>query len=380
MTLSFPINDKYFHEWVSQTIVFNLDISFCSENNLVVISNLCLGKRSVVFKMDWQLILLIPLLQSWTFSKSYNVFFIFCNIWNSFLSFFAPDHSPDSRMIFILLTIPILLHRFQRRIVQMMPLLENRYQVAPVCHEASPHSQRIARFRHEGVPRDRIQVEFSSVALQKVSSGLPIARTSQYQFSTFEKTMHGYHHILSNLLMRLFPSIAHDNSGWKFRVSPIPPLSQQLYSRVLFSMNSLPRAYWSRRWYVRRRPWYKIHHWSRFCCDSFFSWMLWDRFVIFSEHTVELKWLKLNKHSKWFHKRVIFPWLGFQQVGFLVLMCWIWSSRLIRLNNQWSATCWSWKNIIVGLLPYKIILINASLTPSIADDLDQCFVVLKHTQ
>ena len=34
----------------------------------------------------------------------------------------------------------------------------------------------------------------------------------------------------------------------------------------------------------------------------------WDRFAIVSEHTVELKWLILNKHNKWFHSsRVKFP-------------------------------------------------------------------------
>ena len=43
---------------------------------------------------------------------------------------------------------------------------------------------------------------------------------------------------------------------------------------ILTSITSLPRAYWSRGRYVRRRPCNKIHHWSRFCCDSFFSWIL----------------------------------------------------------------------------------------------------------
>ena len=62
------------------------------------------------------------------------------NIWNSLLSFSHLIIHTDSRMILILLTIPFLIHRFQWRIVEAMPLLENRYRVAPVCHEVFPHS------------------------------------------------------------------------------------------------------------------------------------------------------------------------------------------------------------------------------------------------
>ena len=43
---------------------------------------------------------------------------------------------------------------------------------------------------------------------------------------------------------------------------------------ILTSITSFHRAYWSRGWYVRRCPCNKIHHWSRFCCDSFFTWIL----------------------------------------------------------------------------------------------------------
>ena len=45
----------------------------------------------------------------------------------------------------------------------------------------------------------------SRVVLQEVSSGRPIARMSQYQFSTLEKTKHGRHPTLSSLLKRSFP-------------------------------------------------------------------------------------------------------------------------------------------------------------------------------
>ena len=40
---------------------------------------------------------------------------------------------------------------------------------------------------------------------------------------------------------------------------------------ILISIASLPLAFWSWGWYFRRHPCNKAHHWSRFCCDSFFS-------------------------------------------------------------------------------------------------------------
>ena len=47
---------------------------------------------------------------------------------------------------------------------------------------------------------------------------------------------------------------------------------------ILISIASLPRAFWSRGRYERRRPGNKIHHRSRFRCDSFFSWFLLSSF------------------------------------------------------------------------------------------------------
>ena len=119
-----------------------------------------------------------------------------------------------------------------------MHLLENRYRVSPVCHEALPHSQRIASFHHDGFPRERNQVKFLVSLSKKFHRVSQIACTSQHQFSTLEKTKHGYHPTFSSLLKRNIPQIACDNSGRKLsfgrcrcRVSVIAPLSQQLHSR-----------------------------------------------------------------------------------------------------------------------------------------------------
>ena len=92
----------------------------------------------------------------------------------------------------------------------------------------------------------------------------------------------------------------------------------------------------------------------------------WTRFAIAAEQTVELKWLILNKLNKWFHSsRVKFPLVRMSASWFLVSMylIWILESRLIRSNNQSSATLWVLETcLIVGLLPLMIILITASLS------------------
>ena len=81
---------------------------------------------------------------------------------------------------------------------------------------------------------------------------------------------------------------------------------------------------------------------------------------------MELKWLMWNKHKRWFHSsRVKFPLLNMSASWFLVSMylIWILGSRLILSNNQSRATLWVLeKCLIVGLLPFMIILITASLS------------------
>ena len=47
---------------------------------------------------------------------------------------------------------------------------------------------------------------------------------------------------------------------------------------IFISIASLPKAYWSRGWYVRKHRCNEAHDWSRFCCDSFFSWILLKSF------------------------------------------------------------------------------------------------------
>ena len=82
---------------------------------------------------------------------------------------------------------------------------------------------------------------------------------------------------------------------------------------------------------------------------------------------MELKWLMLNKHKRWFHSsRVKFPSVNMSASWFLVSMhlIWILGSKLILSNNQSRATLWE-TCLIVGLLPFMIILISASLSSKI---------------
>ena len=139
------------------------------------------------------------------------------------------------------------------------------------------------------------------------------------------------------------------------RVSPVFPLSQHSYSRDLDFHNS--------------HPCNKAHHWSRdFAVTRSSPESCWSLFAIVSEQTVELKWLILNKHNKWFHSsRVKFPLVSMFASWFLVskYLILILGSKLIRSNSQSSATLWILETcVIVGLLLLMIILITASLSSS----------------
>ena len=96
----------------------------------------------------------------------------------------------------------------------------------------------------------------------------------------------------------------------------------------------------------------------------------------FWELQSKLKWLILNKHNRWFHSsRVKFPLVSMSASWFLVSMylIWICGSKLIRSKNQSSATLWVLETcLIVGLLPFMIILITASLFSNTCNKASWC--------
>ena len=145
----------------------------------------------------------------------------------------------------------------------------------------------------------------------------------------------------------------------------------------LTSIAFLPRAFWRRRWQSWGSPCNKTHHWPWFRCDSFFSLAFsCVLFAIPSEQSVELKRLMLNKDKRWFHSsRVKFPLVRMSASWFLVSMylLWILGSKLILLNNQSRATLWVLETcLIVGLLPFIIILITASLSSNTYNKASWC--------
>ena len=89
-------------------------------------------------------------------------------------------------------------------------------------------------------------------------------------------------------------------------------------------------------------------------------------FDITSEQLVELKWLMLNKHKRWFQSSCVkLPLVCMSSSWFLVsiYLIWILGSKLIRSNNQTRATLWVLETcLIVGLPLLIIILITASLS------------------
>ena len=113
---------------------------------------------------------------------------------------------------------------------------------------------------------------------------------------------------------------------------------------ILISITSLHQDYWSRGWYFRRRLCTKIHHWSRFCCDSFFSWILLKCFLHCFESTLQnwngWHWTSTTNDST--HHVLKFFWLGCQQVGFWCQCTWFgflgpyWFDRTTNQEQLWK--------------------------------------------
>ena len=127
-------------------------------------------------------------------------FSIFCNVGTSFV-FSALDHSPDSRMILFLLTIPILLLVSNDDLLR--PCLFLRIDIKSPrsvmkCFSV-PYGLRSSVVKNFLVRETKSNYSCRSKNFHQVA---PIDRISQDQFSTLEKTKHGRHPTLSSLLWR----------------------------------------------------------------------------------------------------------------------------------------------------------------------------------
>ena len=90
-------------------------------------------------------------------------------------------------------------------------------------------------------------------------------------------------------------------------------------------------------------------------------------FAIVLRQPAELKMLMFNRRRWLFHSsRVRLPFVSMSASWFLVSTCLIWILGSRLMNNQSSATLWVRDScLIVGLLPWMIILITASLSSKI---------------
>ena len=97
----------------------------------------------------------------------------------------------------------------------------------------------------------------------------------------------------------------------------------------------------------------------------------WDRFDIVSEHTVELKWLILNKHKRWFHSsRVKFPLVNMSATCFMVSMylIWIFGVQIDSIEQPIKSNSVGSGNM------------SHCRTFYLYNHLDHCFIVFKHIQ
>ena len=121
-------------------------------------------------------------------------FSIFCNIRDSFSVFFALDHSPLSRMMWILTTIPILFRRFQWWIAVALLLFDGSIQFAPFFREVLPRSPRTALFHRAGSSRERnligTRVSFTK-KLQRVAPFHHLSQLSNSKDSNFHRFFPG---------------------------------------------------------------------------------------------------------------------------------------------------------------------------------------------
>ena len=281
-------------------------------------------------------------------------------------------------MILILLTLVILLNRFEWRLVEVLPpLWESTSGLSGLSRGISPLTTDCA------VPWwwvslwEETRLVFSCRSPGSFTWSPRSLVYVSISFSTLEKTKHGHHPTLSSLL-RSCPWIAHDNSGRElfFRSMPISGFPDP----TSFSPNVLqgfwfPQVFFSWLFEVENDTFdgtlaisliigrdFAVTRSSPESCLS--------RFAIVSLQTVELKWLILNKH-KWFNSsRVKFPFS--QDVSKLVFGVDVldlgFGSKLIRSNNQSSASLWVLETcLFLGFLPLKC-------------HLDHCIVVLKQIQ
>ena len=281
---------------------------------------------------------MLAVLETWKFSISQIALrCLLLHLLRIVFAFFALDHSPCARVIWILTTNLILLRRLQWRIDVL--LLEGKQRVFPFYHP------------------------------------------SIHQTSTLEKTKIYQYSILGSLMNVRFQRVggARDSCHGKQRVSCSIVLLSLRTQRTLTFASGLHQAFWCSRW----QRWWSAFPASRdqivgldFAVTLSSPESFCVLFDITSEHSAELIWLILNKHKDdsirhvWNFPRSVCPASWFLVSIYLI---WILESKLILSNNQSRATLWVLETcLIVELVPLIIILITASLSSNTYNKASRC--------
>ena len=323
MILSSPINDRYFHEWFSQPIVSQPEISSCSDTNLADMS-ICLNEIFGVRNGIGFVKILSHECRWFPCSpKSQNVLLHLLQHWKLFSVFSALDHSPDSpKFCFIVSNDEILRFCFFSRIdiIRSPQSVERRGLSFPLLRRPST-----------------VVIQFGTTCWRE-----------------------DFYELLMVMMIGRFKLVC------AFIRSPQSVLFSSGTPWILTSVTSLPRAYWSR----ATVSWQQMHHLSRFCCDAFFSWILLRSFP----HCVRAH---CGTWNGW-------HWTSTQMIPLMTCEIFFgWHvSELVFGVNVFSFGFWDPDSIKWLIKRFSVSPGNMSCcgTPPFNDHLDHCFIVFKHTQ
>ena len=378
MTCSLPIKDKYFHEEFSQLLslhrshLVQTSISQMCRTFVSLWGLLYSWWNSNCLRNSSPWIQMLAVLKTWTFPISQNA--LHCLLLHPLrivFVFFALDHSPCARMIWIPTTNLILLRRLQWRNVEAL-LIEGKQQVSPFYRDF------LLLPEWRSCVHERNVFETCALLLEDKQQVSPFHHPSIHQISTLEENKFYQYSILSSLMSVLSQRVggARDWCHGRQLFSPFYHTSQLSRWEACLVFPGLSDAADDRAdGGLSMLRVIKLTIVLDFAVtlsspDSFC--VLFD---ITSEHSAELKWLMWNKHKRWFHSsRVKFHLVNMSASWFFGINVFNWNFGVqIDSINQSRTTLWVLETcLIVGLLPFIIILITASLSSNTYNKASWC--------
>ena len=358
MILSSPINDWYFHEWFSQPIVSNYrDLILLRHQSRGYVEHLfeceicCVHYGLTIVQVilfPW--ILLIPLLQPWDihqikecfspFSVTFKILFRLFRTW-SFTRFTNDlDSIDNSNSASSFPMTNCWGHASSWESTSGRPDLSRG--ISSFITDCVVPSWKVSSWEKPG--------RTSCVFLQEVSSGRPDrSYVSRSVFHSWEDQARSSSHF-EWLAEKKLSMIVHGNSNQKLSIGSCRCQVIQLNSRDLDYHNFFsPGVLKSRDDTCDGALAIRFITGRDFAVTRSSPDSCWARFDIAAVQPVELKWLILKKHNKWFHSsRVKFPLVRISANWFFgvdVLDLDFWSpSWFDRTTNQ-AQLCGSWKHV-----------------------------------